>query len=211
MRVPCFYNSLPWGIQKLTINKLATLWDAPLLLHEKLEELDKKSLLVQFLSSVPGKILLLASDYLISSRIRGGWRSMPRKDMKVEVQDTVIQQVLSTSVTSPLPMMEDELAGQILKVDAQKEYDAAPLITLWDSWFYRIWKADRDMVNTLAENWQHLLGIFWNFTLRWWKNHQLRSWIVFSKIYQRSFHITYRKCIKGRSISHTNKGRGVDT
>ena len=42
-------------------------------MQEKLEELDKKSLLDQFLSSVPGKTLLLASDYLISLRIRGGW------------------------------------------------------------------------------------------------------------------------------------------
>ena len=72
VRVPCVYNYPPWGIRKLTINELDTLWDVPLLLQEKLEELDKKSLLVQFLSSVPGKTLLLASDYLKSFRIRGG-------------------------------------------------------------------------------------------------------------------------------------------
>ena len=40
VRVPCVYNSPPWGIQKLTINDLAALCNVPLLLQEKLEELD---------------------------------------------------------------------------------------------------------------------------------------------------------------------------
>ena len=53
-------------------------------------------------------------------------------------------------------MMEDEAAGAILKADGHKEDDACPTIALWDSWFYRSWKADRDMVHTLEENWQHL-------------------------------------------------------
>ena len=36
VRVPCFFNSPQWGIRQLTINDLATLWDVPLLLQEKL-------------------------------------------------------------------------------------------------------------------------------------------------------------------------------
>ena len=60
------------GHSKISINELSTLWDVPILLQEKLDELDHISLLAQFLSSVPGKTLLLASDYLISSRIQGG-------------------------------------------------------------------------------------------------------------------------------------------
>ena len=55
MQVSCVYNSLQWDIHQLTINGMDTLWDVPLLLQEKLEELDKKHLLFQFLSSVPGK------------------------------------------------------------------------------------------------------------------------------------------------------------
>ena len=47
-------------------------------------------------------------------------------DLKVKVQDTVIQQVLSTSVPLPLPVMEDEVVGAILKADVQKEDDADP-------------------------------------------------------------------------------------
>ena len=39
-------------------------------------------------------------------------------DLRVKVQDTVIQQVLSTSVPFPLPMMEDEVVGELLKADA---------------------------------------------------------------------------------------------
>ena len=46
VRLPCVYNSPPWVIIQLTINELANLWDFPLLLQEKLEELDAKSLLV---------------------------------------------------------------------------------------------------------------------------------------------------------------------
>ena len=42
VRVPCVYNSPPWDIRQPTINEIATLWDVPLLLQEKLEELDKK-------------------------------------------------------------------------------------------------------------------------------------------------------------------------
>ena len=72
VQVPCAYNYPPWDIQQLIINELDTLWYVPLLLYEKLEELDKKSLLNQFLSSAPGKTLLLASDYMISSSIKGG-------------------------------------------------------------------------------------------------------------------------------------------
>ena len=64
--------------------------------------------------------MLLASDYLIILKIRGGWFSMPRIDMKVEVQDTVIQQVFSTSVPSTLPMIDEEVAGAILKADGKK-------------------------------------------------------------------------------------------
>ena len=108
---------------------------------------------------------------------------MPCIYMKVKVQDKVIQQVLSTSVTLPLPMMEDEVIGAILKADVQKEYDAAPPIALWGSWFYRSWRSDRTMMHLLAENWQHLLRIFRKFNLQWWKCRQLRSWIAFGKIY----------------------------
>ena len=84
------------------------------------------------MSSVPGKMLLLASNDLISLRIWEGWFSMPCIDMKVKMQDTVIQQVLSTSVPLPLPMMEDEVVGTILKADTQKEDYAYPPIYLWD-------------------------------------------------------------------------------
>ena len=78
---------------------------------------------------------------------------MSRIYMKVEVQDTVIQQVLSTSVSFPLPMMEDEVSGAILKSDGQKEDDMAPPVALWDSWFYISCKSDRSMMHFLAKNW----------------------------------------------------------
>ena len=45
------------------------------------------------------------------------------------------------------------MAGSILKADGKKEDDATPPVALWDSWFYRSWKADRAMVHMLAENW----------------------------------------------------------
>ena len=47
VRVSCVYNYPPWGIHQITTNELATLWDIPLLFQDKLEELDKISLLVQ--------------------------------------------------------------------------------------------------------------------------------------------------------------------
>ena len=80
-------------------------------------------------------------------------------------------------------MMEDEVVGSILKADYQKEDDAYPSVALWGSWFFRSWKSDREMMHPLVENWQHLLGIFWKFSLQWWKRHQLRSWIAFGKRY----------------------------
>ena len=73
LRVYCVYNSPPRVILQLTINNIATLWDVALLLQEQLEEVDQTPLLGQLFSSVPGKTLLLASGYLISLRIRGGW------------------------------------------------------------------------------------------------------------------------------------------
>ena len=69
------------------------------------------------------------------------------------MQDTVIQQVLSTSVPLPLPMMEDEVAGAILKPDGQKEDDVPPPVALWVSWFYRSWKSYSDMMHLLVEHW----------------------------------------------------------
>ena len=104
-------------------------------------------------------------------------------DLKVKVQDTVIHQVLSTYVPLPLPMMEDEVVGAILNANVQKEDDAYPPVALLYSWFYISWKVDRSMIHPLAENWQHLLGIFRKFSLRWWKGRQIRSWIVFGKRY----------------------------
>ena len=46
---------------------------------------------------------------------------MPCIDLKVKVQDTVIQQVLSTSLILPLPMMEDAVVRAIVKANVQKE------------------------------------------------------------------------------------------
>ena len=43
VQVPCVYNFPPWGIRRLTTNDLAKLWDVPLLLQEKFEEIDKNN------------------------------------------------------------------------------------------------------------------------------------------------------------------------
>ena len=67
------------------------------------------------------------------------------------------------------------------------------------------------MIHPLAENWQHLLGIFRKFNLRWWKRRQLRSQIAFGKRYHSFSHITHKTLIKGRYVSHINQGGGVDT
>ena len=47
-------------------------------------------------------------------------------------------------------MMEDEVVGEILNADVQKEDDAAHPVALWDSWFYISWKADRVIIYPLA-------------------------------------------------------------
>ena len=62
---------------------------------------------------------------------------MSSMDQEVQIQDTVIQQVLLTSFPSPLPMMEYNVTGEMLKPDGQKEDDAAPPVALWGSWLYR--------------------------------------------------------------------------
>ena len=136
--------------------------------------------------------MLLASDYLISLIIPGGWCSIPFIYLKLKVQGTLIQQVLSTSVPLPLPMMEDEVVGAILKTDVQKEDDADPPVALWGSWFYRSRKEDMDTIHPLAENWQHLSGIFRNSILRWWKLRQFRSWIASGIRYPSFSHITHK-------------------
>ena len=79
--------------------------------------------------------------------------------LKVKVQYTVIQQLFSTSVPLPLPMIDYDVFEEILKFDVQKEDDAVPTVTLWDSWFYISWKSDRDMIHPIAEKWQHYLDI----------------------------------------------------
>ena len=103
------------------------------------------------------------------------------------------------------------MVGEILKSDVQKEDDAAPPFSLWDSCFYKSWKADRAMIHPLEENWQHLLGIFRNLRLRWQKRHHIRSWIAFGKRYQISYHITNKTWIKGRSVTNINQYREVET
>ena len=85
---------------------------------------------------------------------------MPYIDLKVKVQDTVIQKVLSTYVPSPLTMMENEVVGEILEANVHKEDDVSPLVAHWDLFLYRSWKADRAMIHPLVENWQHFLEIF---------------------------------------------------
>ena len=54
------------------------------------------------------------------------------------------------------------------------------------------------MIQLLEENWQHLLGIFRKFSLKWWKRRQLRSWIAFGK------------CIRAPLISLTRNGSRTD-
>ena len=78
---------------------------------------------------------------------------MPCINQDVEVRDTVIQQVLLTSVPPPFPTMEYNVTVAILKYYGQKEDDAAPPVALWYSWLYRGWKADMGMVNPLLYNW----------------------------------------------------------
>ena len=55
VRVSCVYNSTQWGVFQLTINDLYTLWDVPLLLQEKLEELDKNPCWFNFCHQFRGK------------------------------------------------------------------------------------------------------------------------------------------------------------
>ena len=182
-----------------------------MLLQEKLEELDKKILIGSIFVISAGEDVAPSQWLLYNFEDTGGWCSIPSIYLKVKVQDTVIWQALSTSVPLPLPMMEDDVVGAILKANFQKEYDVAPPVAMWDSWFYRRWKENRSMMHPLAENWQHLLGIFRKFGLRWWKHRQLRSWISFGKIYQSSSHITHKTWIKVQSISDINQYGGVNT
>ena len=209
VRLPCVYNSPPWVIWQLNINELATLWDVPMLLQEKWEELDKNPCWFNFFIGAGENVA--PSQWLLNRfEDTGGWCSIPCIDLKVKVKYTVIQQVLSTSVLLPSPMMEDEVVGSILKIDVHKEDDVDPPVALWDSWFYRSWKNDRAMIQPLAENRQQLLGIFWKFSLRWRKRRQIRSWTAFGKRYKISSYITHKKWIKGRSISHINQDGGVE-
>ena len=69
-------------------------------------------------------------------------------------------------------MMDNGVSGEILKAYGQKEDVADPL---WDSGFYKSSKPYRAMMHPLKENWQQLLGIFREFSLRWWKRRHLRS------------------------------------
>ena len=55
VQVSCVYNYPPWFIRQLTINDLANLWNVPLLLQYKLEELDQIYILVQFFHQCQGK------------------------------------------------------------------------------------------------------------------------------------------------------------
>ena len=123
----------------------------------------------------------------------------------------MIQQVLSTYVPLTLPMMEDEVVGEILKSDVKKEDDTAPPVALWDSWFYISWKSDTAMMHPLAENWQHILGIFWKFSLRRRKRRQLRSWIAFGKRYQSSSHITHKNVSRADLSVTSIKTEGLTT
>ena len=88
---------------------------------------------------------------------------------------------LSTTVSLTWPMMEDEVAEAILKTYGQKEGNADPPVTLWDSWFYVSCKSDRARMHPLAENWQHLLGIFCKISLQWLKNVSSGHWSSLGK------------------------------
>jgi len=67
---PSFY-----GVRALIPKELANLWDVPLLAQEYAAGPGSPALLESFLSSVPGKTLLLGSDFLLASFLRGGWCS----------------------------------------------------------------------------------------------------------------------------------------
>ena len=72
--VLCVFNTLvKWGLRHLTPQEAVTLWDVPLLPQEHYLAQDGWStMLGRFLNGVPGKILLLGIDFLLSYQIRGG-------------------------------------------------------------------------------------------------------------------------------------------
>ena len=60
--------------------------------------------------------------------------------------------------------------GRQCIADGQKEDDAAHLVALWDSWFYRSWKSDMAMVHLLEDNYKYLLCNFRKFSYGGVKN-----------------------------------------
>ena len=72
VRVRCVFNvPSKWGSRSLTVPELSALWDVPILLQDRVLREFSTGLLHRFTQGVPGKTLLLGSDYLLSSRIRG--------------------------------------------------------------------------------------------------------------------------------------------
>ena len=75
VQVPCVFNTpVKWGLRQLTQQEEATLWDVLLFLQEHIpRDVWSTMMLSRFLRGVPVKTLLLGSDFLLSSQIRGEW------------------------------------------------------------------------------------------------------------------------------------------
>ena len=58
-------------VRRLEPKELANLWDVPLLVQEYATGLNLSPLLMAFLGAVPGKTLLLGSDFLLANFLRG--------------------------------------------------------------------------------------------------------------------------------------------
>jgi len=62
-------------VRRLEPKELANRWDVPLLVQEYATGLNLLPLLTAFLGTVPGKTLLLGSDFLVAYFLRGWWCS----------------------------------------------------------------------------------------------------------------------------------------
>ena len=168
VRVPCVFNrASEWGSRPLVPAEHAALCDVPILLQDWLTANRSPLVLPMFWHAPPGKTLLLGSDYLLSSWIRGGWcKHRPPAQATSRVVDLSTTSAVPASrdpIRAPLPSetrdvvtsQGDEEVEQVLKVDYQKADDAEVPTHLWDGFYVNARHRDPAITLQLPVGWRN--------------------------------------------------------
>ena len=117
------------GVHPLSWPELATLWDVPILISDRLSEASGVDLLQGFCSSAPAKVLFMGADALLTMSFRGGTIFSGEGDTPGPAPKTDVE--LGLAGSGFVTAHKTQAHVLVIKGDTQKADSAAVPDHLW--------------------------------------------------------------------------------